>query len=105
MQTEAELPAARAAIVLGGGGALAQLWGSLTEAGMFSETVLARASTLARYRTHLYSAAPLRKLLTSHLPETFEELVIPFQCVAASIEKAGAHWFTSGNLADAVMAS
>ena len=85
--------------------ALADLWGSLNETGMFSDNMLARASTLAKYRTHLYSPAPLRKLLISYLPETFEQLQVPFQCVAASIEKAGAHWFSSGNLADAVMAS
>jgi NTE family protein len=85
--------------------ALADLWGSLADVGMFSDTMLARASTLAKYRTHLYSAAPMRKLLAAHLPATFEELQIPFQCVAASIEKAGAHWFSSGSLADAVMAS
>ena len=72
---------------------------------MFTDTMLARASTLARYRTHLYSPAPLRKLLTSYLPASFEELAVPFQCVAASIERAGAHWFSSGNLTDAVMAS
>ncbi|MGH3404189.1 MAG: patatin-like phospholipase family protein, partial [Streptosporangiaceae bacterium] len=29
----------------------------------------------------------------------------PFQCVAASVERAAAHWFTSGSLADAVLAS
>ena len=85
--------------------ALAEMWGSLAEAGMFTDTMLARASTLARYRTHLYSPAPLRKLLTTYLPATFEDLAVPFQCVAASIERAGAHWFTSGTLADAVMAS
>ncbi len=84
---------------------LADLWSSLGEQGLFTETVLARASTLARYRTHLYSPAPLRKLLTSHLPATFEDLTIPFQCVAASIERSVAHWFSAGNLTDAVMAS
>jgi NTE family protein len=84
---------------------LADLWGSLGEEGLFTETVLARASTLARYRTHLYSPAPLRKLLTSHLPATFEDLRIPFQCVAASIERSVAHWFSAGSLTDAVMAS
>ena len=84
---------------------LADLWGSLGEEGLFTETVLARASTLARYRTHLYSPAPLRKLLASHLPATFEDLTIPFQCVAASIERAVAHWFSAGSLTDAVMAS
>jgi NTE family protein len=84
---------------------LADLWGSLAEAGMFTDTVLAKVGTLARYRTHLYSPTPLRKLISSRLPATFEELQVPFQCVAASIERAGAHWFASGSLTDAVMAS
>jgi NTE family protein len=84
---------------------LADLWGSLGEEGLFTETVLARASTLARYRTHLYSPAPLRRLLASHLPDTFAELSVPFQCVAASIERSVAHWFSAGSLPDAVMAS
>lgn len=84
---------------------LAGLWASLAEAGMFTENVLARASTLARYRTHLYSPVPLRKLLTAHLPATFAELAVDFQCVAASIERAGAHWFSGGPLTEAVMAS
>lgn len=84
---------------------LAGLWASLAEAGIFTENVLARASTLARYRTHLYSPAPLRRLLTAHLPATFAELAVGFQCVAASIERSGAHWFSSGPLSEAVMAS
>jgi NTE family protein len=84
---------------------LAGLWASLAEAGMFTENVLARAGTLARYRTHLYSPAPLRKLLNAHLPGTFADLAVGFQCVAASIERAGAHWFSSGPLSEAVMAS
>jgi NTE family protein len=84
---------------------LARLWRSLAEAGMFNDNVLAQASTLARYRTHVYSAAPLRRLLGTHLPGTFAELAVEFQCVAASIERAGAHWFSSGSLTDAVMAS
>jgi NTE family protein len=84
---------------------LAGLWASLAEAGMLADNVLTRAGTLARYRTHLYSPAPLRKLLHAHLPETFAELAVGFQCVAASIERAGAHWFSSGPLTDAVMAS
>jgi NTE family protein len=84
---------------------LANFWSSLAEAGLFTDNMLARASTLARYRTHLYSPAPLRKLLHSHLPDTFAELAVVFQCVAASIERSRAHWFASGSLTDAVMAS
>lgn len=88
-----------------GVGVLADLWSALSEEGLFNENVLARASTLARYRTHLYSPAPLRRLLGSHLPPTFADLTVPFQCVAASIERSVAHWFSEGGLTDAVMAS
>jgi NTE family protein len=84
---------------------LADLWQSMADTGMFTDTVLARATTLARHRTHLYSAAPFRRQLEAHLPGTFEDLRVPFQCVAASIEQAGAHWFTAGNLPEAVLAS
>jgi NTE family protein len=84
---------------------LAALWRSMTDVGMFSDTVLARAATLARHRTHLYSPAAFRRQLQEQLPQTFDDLQIPFQCVAASIEQAGAHWFSSGSLADAVLAS
>ena len=89
----------------GGVQKLAQLWGSMTDTGIFSDTVLSRAATLARHRTHLYSAAPFRRQLQQHLPATFEELKVPFQCVATSIERSGAHWFSSGELAEAVLAS
>jgi NTE family protein len=84
---------------------LAGVWGSLSQSGMFSGSLLSQASTLARHRTHLHSAAPLRRLMTENLPERIEDLAVPFQCVAASIEHAGAHWFSSGSLADAVLAS
>ncbi len=56
--------------------------------------------------THLHSSRPLRERLTRELGEvTFDELAVPFQCVAASIEKAGEHWFHSGRVVDAVVAS
>ena len=44
-----------------GVGQLARLWASMSDTGMFSDTVLARATTLARHRTHLYSPAPFRR--------------------------------------------
>jgi NTE family protein len=36
---------------------------------------------------------------------TFEDLAVPFQCVAASIERAAEHWFSEGPLTDAILAS
>jgi NTE family protein len=84
---------------------LTDLWRSMSDSGIFSDTVVARATTLARHRTHLYSPAPFVRQLEEHLPAGFEDLQVPFQCVAASIERAGAHWFTTGRLAEAVLAS
>ena len=84
---------------------LAALWTALSDSGMFSGSLLSQAGRLARHRTHLHSAAPLRRLLGENLPERIEDLAVPFQCVAASIERATAHWFSAGPLADAVLAS
>jgi len=85
--------------------ALADLWKSMASSGVFSDTVLARATTLAKHRTHLYSPAPFRRQLREYLPATFADLRVPFQCVAASIEHAGARWFATGDLPRAVLAS
>src|SRR5690348_10304326 len=76
---------------LDGVAALAGLWGSLSRSGVFAGSLLSQASTLARHRTHLHSAEPLRRLLAGYLPELIEDLAVPFQCVAASVENAAAH--------------
>ena len=86
---------------------LADLWRQLSaDGGVFSGSLVERVGTAVRSRTHLHRRGPLRQLLSDHLPvERIEDLVVPFQCVAASIERAAEHWFDSGPLADAVMAS
>ncbi|PWJ25412.1 NTE family protein [Branchiibius hedensis] len=59
-----------------------------------------------RRPSYLYPAGPFLRMLRSTLPtQTFDNLELPFQCVAASVERAVAQWFTSGPLAEAVMAS
>jgi NTE family protein len=56
--------------------------------------------------THIYSSDPMQKRLLAEFGEiTFEELPVRFQVCAASIERAAEHWFTSGRLVDAIMAS
>ncbi len=85
---------------------LRAVWEELASRQIFTGSVLARLGTLARTRTHLHAREPLRDLLGAHLPvQTFAELRVPFQCVAASIERAAEHWFTDGALVDAVLAS
>lgn len=85
---------------------LAELWLDLDSSDLFAGSVIGRLSTLARTRTSLHTDKPLRDALTEHLrSRTFAELAVPFQCVAASVERAAEHWFTDGPLVDAVLAS
>jgi NTE family protein len=85
---------------------LGELWGGESLGLVFSETVLGRAVRLARSGTHLHAIEPLEQLLTDTLPaENFDDLKLPFHCVAASIEDATARWFSSGPVVPAVMAS
>jgi len=85
---------------------LIDLWTGLGRAGVFSGSLMSRLTTAVRSRTHLYTPAPLLELLHTHLPVArIEELAVPFQCVAAGIEQAAEHWFTSGPLVEAVLAS
>ncbi len=85
---------------------LIDLWTGLGRAGVFAGSLVGRLSTAVRSRTHLYKPAPLLDLLRDHLPVArIEDLDVPFQCVAASIEHAAEHWFTDGPLVEAVLAS
>ena len=85
---------------------LAEVWREVRRDGAFLENPVRQAARVARYRTHLLSNAPLRAILDRHLPvDRIEDLQVPFQCVAASIEEAGARWFDAGPLTDAVVAS
>jgi NTE family protein len=86
--------------------ALTELWSGVWEAELFGESVLGRLGRLARTRTHLHANEPLRRMLAAALPvQRIEQLAVPFQCVAASIERASEHWFTEGPIVDAVLAS
>jgi NTE family protein len=85
---------------------LGRLWGESRLAEISAGTLLRRVTTLARTGTHLQSLEEVRR----HLADAFgvervEELELPFQCVAASIECAAEHWFADGVLADVVLAS
>jgi NTE family protein len=73
---------------------------------VYGDGAVRQVTRAMRTRTHLHSAKPLRQLLQQELGDlTFDQLAIPFQCCAASIERAAEHWFTEGRVVDAVMAS
>ncbi len=85
---------------------LSELWCESTFSELTAGGLLRRVTTLARTGTHLQSLQEARERLRRALPvERVEDLQIPFQCVAASIERAAEHWFDTGVLADVVLAS
>jgi NTE family protein len=85
---------------------LTELWCDSNVAGVSAGALLRRITTLARTGTHLQSLEEVRQRLADALPvERVEELAVPFQCVAASIERAAEHWFVDGVLSDVVLAS
>jgi NTE family protein len=88
-------------------GRLEELWTRFDASGAFGGGLLGRLGTLVRTRTHLHDNDELRRMLASAFGsrERIEDLPVPFQCVAASIESASERWFTDGGLVDAVLAS
>jgi NTE family protein len=85
---------------------LERVWVGLGRDPVFDRSPFAGAANLVRSRTHLHSNRPLRDLIARMLPASaFAELTVPFQCVAACIERAAEHWFSEGSLAEAILAS
>ena len=85
---------------------LTELWCDLARGDVFGGSLLAQTATLVRTGTHLQAPGPLRRLLADQFGDAvLEDLAVRFQCVAASIERATEHWFDSGSVVDAVLAS
>jgi len=86
---------------------LTALWTRADDGNPFEATILERAATVARSWTHLHGSHRLQRLLLEalHPVRSFEELAVPFTCVAASIERAGPRWFDRGPLVPALLAS
>src|SRR5688500_5009387 len=56
---------------------------------VYGDRAVRQVSRVMRTGTHLYSSDPLRRRLKDELGDlTFDELAVPFQCCAASIERA-----------------
>ncbi len=86
---------------------LLDLWRSVSESNdVYSDNTWRQVTRAVRTGTHLHSSKPLRERLEQEFGETtFEELAVPFQCCAASIERAAETWFSEGPVVPAVVAS
>jgi NTE family protein len=86
---------------------LAAFWEELSGADLFKSSLLGRVRNVATLQPAIHRSAELQ-LVLEHIHGTYkriEDLDIPFQCVAASIERASEHWFTEGPLIPALLAT
>lgn len=86
---------------------LVDLWSRTSESGeVYDARALRTVRRAVVHRTHLYSSRPLEKRLSEEFGEiAFEDLAVPLQVCASSIERAAETWFSSGPVVRAVMAS
>jgi len=85
---------------------LTDLWQDASTARAISDRPLRTVRRAVSSGTHLYSSDFMQQRLVEEFGDTtFEELPVRFQVCAASIERAAEHWFTSGSLVEAIMAS
>lgn len=86
---------------------LVGLWASPQAREVFGDSAPRQLARIAGGGTHLHTAQPLRTMLLRELggARTFDDLAVRFECCAASIERAAEHWFTTGPVVDAVLAS
>lgn len=86
---------------------LISLWEEISTTGVLRGGAFERIRNVATFRPAIHTTSELRKVLEHVFAEgkRIEELKIPFQCVAASIERSAEHWFTEGPLVDALLAS
>jgi NTE family protein len=87
---------------------MTELWRGASESGreVYGGNPLRTVRRAVATGTHIYSSKPLQQRLAEEFGElTIEELPVRFQVCAASIERAAEHWFDSGPVVDAVVAS
>ena len=88
-------------------GRLTDLWTEITGGDVFRTRFTDRVRNLATFRPAIHSTEALADQLAAvhGRNRRIEDLALPFQCVASSIEKAAEHWFTDGPLIPALLAS
>jgi NTE family protein len=85
---------------------LAAAWRSADTRALFGAGNVARLREFVRTGVAAHSAEPLRRMAASMLGDLrIEDLPVPFTCCAANIESAAEHWFESGPVVPAVLAS
>ncbi len=86
---------------------LTELWAATAQGrDVYGDRPLRTVRRAVSTGTHIYSSGPLRHRLEEEFGDTrFEDLPVQFGVCAASIERAAEHWFTSGPIVPAILAS
>ncbi|MGN6696181.1 MAG: patatin-like phospholipase family protein [Aquihabitans sp.] len=86
-------------------GRLQEMWRGLADEGVMPAGVFP-AVQLARKGVAIHDNANLRRVIESVLPGgRFEDLTVPFQCVATALVEGSETWFENGPLIDPIIAS
>ncbi len=86
---------------------LTQLWLEVARGrAVYQDNPLRTVRRAVASGTHIYSSRPIQEQLAEEFGDTLiEDLPVRFQVCAASIERAAEHWFESGPVVEAVVAS
>ncbi|GAB3015388.1 patatin [Nocardioides flavus (ex Wang et al. 2016)] len=86
---------------------LTELWAATAESrDVYGDRPLRTVRRAVSTGTHIYSSTPLRTRLEEEFGDTrIEDLPVRLEVCAASIERAAEHWFTSGPVVPAILAS
>lgn len=86
---------------------LRELWLGLDESGLLTDGIVDRLRTFVSTGIALHRTSQLAALFDHAIDDgqRIEDLAVEFACVAACIETAAAHWFRSGPLVPALLAS
>lgn len=86
---------------------LTSLWEDIASSDLMRGSLFERVRSVAMFRPAMQESTGLRSLLEDiHGTDSLiEDLEVPFQCVAASIERAAETWFERGPLVEAILAS
>jgi NTE family protein len=87
-------------------GRLQDLWRTIADANVMPAGLLPTTVQLARKGEAIGDMTNLRRVVEEVLPvNRFEDLVVPFQCVAAALIEGTETWFDHGALIEPILAS
>ena len=87
-------------------GRLQDLWIGLAAEDVMPAGLLPATFSLARKGVSIHDNVNLRRVIADVLPcDRFDEMTVPFQCIATALSDGAETWFTEGEVIDSILAS